>query len=194
MSGGHIYDAFDGLDVGVRARELAEWFRGHSEAQFGALTGRAFGAALSIAIVAVEAERRTRGSRAEPAAEGEWHRDADWQLEVHRAYELAGGEAEFEPVAWRKTPLQALMAREPCPGDRELRWHLSVAHMDRVPCWEELVDAAHNLRPGVVFVLGLPPRSWWLNFDERVLHLWEVRDGPLVESWRANPSAGQKPT
>ena len=102
------------------------------------------------------------------------------------------------PVGWQhRSGLTALLSRdEIAPGD--LRWHLSVRHGDpghdgRPPSWDELVKAAHDLRPGVVFVLPLPPRSWWINVHPHVLHLHEVRDPALVESWRAE-RRGDQPT
>jgi hypothetical protein len=83
----------------------------------------------------------------------------------------------------------ALVGREPVAAD-DMRWHISVRYGDsgldgRVPTWDELVRAAHELRPGVVFIVGVPPRSWWINTHPDVLHLWEVRDEALVEAWRA---------
>jgi hypothetical protein len=96
--------------------------------------------------------------------------------------------------------LTALVGREPLgPGPGEdLRWHISLRYGDpgvngRVPSWEELVQAAHELRPGVAFVIGVPPRSWWINVHPHVLHLWEVRDDALVASWRAE-QRGDRPT
>jgi hypothetical protein len=70
-----------------------------------------------------------------------------------------------------------------------MRWHISVRYGDpgfngRVPSWGELVQTAHELRPGVPFVVGIPPRSWWLNVHPDVLHLVETRDLALIASWR----------
>lgn len=75
----------------------------------------------------------------------------------------------------------------------EWRWHISVNGGGRVARWDELAGAAHAIRPGVVFVIGVPPRSWWLNVHEHVLHLWEVRDDALTEQWRGE-RAGMAPT
>jgi hypothetical protein len=88
------------------------------------------------------------------------------------------------------------MGREPVGDD--MRWHLSVRYGDpgvngRVPGWDELVQAAHELRPGVVFVVGIPPRSWWINVHPHVLHLYESRDEPLVAAWR-DEARGDAPT
>lgn len=88
--------------------------------------------------------------------------------------------------------LRALSGREPVvPGD--FRWHVSVSREDRIPVWAELVSAAHNLRPGVAFVVGIPPLSWWLNFHPFVMHLWETNDLHLIAEWRRN-ARGDRPS
>jgi hypothetical protein len=56
----------------------------------------------------------------------------------------------------------------------------------RIPSWEEMVNAAHELRPGVVFVIGVPPRSWWMSVHPHVLHLHETRDAALIAEFQAN--------
>jgi hypothetical protein len=89
-------------------------------------------------------------------------------------------------------PLAALVGREPVV-EGDLRWHISVSCAERLPHWHELVDAAHALRPGVVFVIGMPPRSWWINVHPYCLHLWETTDAHLVSEWRAN-ARGDRPT
>ena len=93
--------------------------------------------------------------------------------------------------------LTALIGREPYARN-DWRWHLSVRYGDpgrngRVPSWEELVHAAHELRPGVPFVIGIPPRSWWMSVHPHVLHLVETKDEPMIEQWRAN-AQGDEPT
>jgi hypothetical protein len=80
----------------------------------------------------------------------------------------------------------------------DMRWHISLRYGEegldgRIPTWEELVIACHDLRPGVPFALGIPPRSWWLNVHPHVLHLWELADGPLIAQWRAERQA-DRPT
>lgn len=101
------------------------------------------------------------------------------------------------PVVYTKGSLEALMGREPIGPDQanleDLRWHISVRGPKRVPTWQELVRAAHELRPGVVFCVPMPPRTWWLNVHEHVLHLWEIRDPNLENQWRSE-SLGQEPT
>lgn len=97
------------------------------------------------------------------------------------------------PVMWQKGPVRALVGRETWAYDGSTRWHISASCEDRVPTWDELVTVAHDLRPGVAFCMGVPPRSWWLNVHPNVLHLWETRDDGLIAEWRAN-AQGHAPT
>jgi hypothetical protein len=101
------------------------------------------------------------------------------------------------PVVHRNGRLEALVGREPVGPHQQaledLRWHISVRAPGRVPTWPELVDAAHSLRPGVVFCVPMPPRTWWLNVHEHVLHLWETRDPNLERQWRSE-SGGHEPS
>jgi hypothetical protein len=68
--------------------------------------------------------------------------------------------------------------------DPDPRWHLSMIGPGRVPTWSEMAEACHTLRPGVVFVMGIPPRSWWINVHPDCLHAWEVKDDHLTHQWR----------
>lgn len=91
--------------------------------------------------------------------------------------------------------LQCFIAREQMGGleTGPLRWHISVRGPDRIPSWEEMVEVAHELRPGVPFVISVPPRSLWMNVHPHVLHLHETGDEALIEEWRAN-ALGHTPT
>ena len=77
------------------------------------------------------------------------------------------------------------------PGDA--RWHLSISGKSNVPPWDVMVAIAHVARPGICFVIGVPPRSWWINIHPNVLHLWELKDGPLLDQWKAE-AQGHEPT
>jgi hypothetical protein len=110
-----------------------------------------------------------------------------------------GTEVPSPRFFWHRDGRVALLGREPVAmGSKDLRWHISVRHGDpgvdgRVPTWEELVETAHALRPGVPFVIAIPPLSWWINHHPDVLHMFETHDESLVASWR-NERGGQKPT
>lgn len=78
-------------------------------------------------------------------------------------------------------------------GLRDMRWHISVTGNRTIPAWGDLTEIAHELRPGVPFVLGIPPRSQWINVHDRCLHLWQVDDPNLVAQW-AFEGRGHTPT
>lgn len=88
--------------------------------------------------------------------------------------------------------LRVVIGYEPVVED-DPRWHISVTREDRLPTWRDLVEVAHLFRPGVCFVVGIPPRSWWVNVHEFCLHLWETTDEHLIEEWRRN-ARGDEPT
>lgn len=90
----------------------------------------------------------------------------------------------------RAPSLNAMVSRELIAKD-DVRWHISISRGDRLPDWGELVSAAHELRPGVVFVVGVPPKSWWINIHPFCLHLYETRDPHLVAQWRAESRGDQ---
>jgi hypothetical protein len=121
-----------------------------------------------------------------PALAELWRRTNGEEVEPPRAYRNPNG-------------LTALVGREPLGiNGSDWRWHISVrygdpGHNGRVPSWEELVTAAHELRPGVCFVVGVPPRSWWMSVHPDVLHLHETRDEALIEQYRTN-ARGDVPT
>jgi hypothetical protein len=119
---------------------------------------------------------------------------AGWKrIPNHPAFLRGWAEANGEvpaPNMFKRGPVNALVGREPWGGDR---WHLSISADGRLPTWDEIVETAHALRPGVPFVMGVPPRSWWMNIQPYTLHLWETHDAPLVDEWRQN-SRGDVPS
>jgi hypothetical protein len=116
---------------------------------------------------------------------------------VRAAYERAGMPADAAPTAYigyagDTELLRVLVSREQWTAVDE-RWHVSISCEERVPSWDEIAATLHVLRPGVPFVLGVPPRSWWLNLHPHCLHAWECKDTNLIAQWRANRQ-GQTPT
>lgn len=107
----------------------------------------------------------------------------------------AGGSHRIETWATDRGH-SIIMAREPVNDGRsvpDLRWHLSIRGPSDVPVWSDLVAIGHKLRPGVCFVVGVPPESWWINVHPHVLHLWELKDANLLEAWRGE-AQGHRPT
>lgn len=88
--------------------------------------------------------------------------------------------------------IHALISREEwTPGDE--RWHISMSGPGRVPTWNEVAETIHALRPGVPFVMGVPPRSQWMNVHKDVLHAWESKDEGMIAQWRAE-GRGDRPS
>ena len=92
-----------------------------------------------------------------------------------------------------RPPMKALMGRELRTQGAAPRWHISVSTLDRPPTWEEMVATVHKLRPGVPFVMGIPPLSWWMNIHPHALHAWESFDQLLIDEWRDN-ARGDRPS
>ncbi len=129
-----------------------------------------------------------------PLQHSGWQRDLEWERAALAQFTEWPQDVE-RPVCFKRNSLAAMVGREPVArdGHDDLRWHISVQHKGRVPTWEEMVRAAHDLRPGIVFVIGVPPRSMWMNVHPNVLHLWELRDENLVGQWRFE-GRGDQPT
>jgi hypothetical protein len=128
-------------------------------------------------------------------ASGNWQM-VDTPREFREAWEQQSPGVRPPVPYMHPNGLTAFVGREPYGpyDDPDVRWHISVRYGDpgingRVPTWEELVQTAHELRPGVVFVVGIPPRSWWMNVHPDVLHLIETRDEALIQSYRDNAMA-----
>ena len=114
------------------------------------------------------------------------------------SWPVQGYPDELPPMQFWANPseqLTAFLGREYCGGREKdpLRWHLSIKGDQRPPTWEQVAGAAHEIRPGIHFVLMVPPKSWWMNVAPTVLHLWETADQALVEEARAN-RMGHRPT
>lgn len=127
-----------------------------------------------------------------------WPRQKDEIVEAVTAHMKQGGSthighfvAEYKDVAY--TVIQAREPIQPPGGIPDFRWHLSVAGPEGVPPWDAMAAIAHAVRPGVAFCIPVPPRSQWMNYNERVLHLYEVKDHNLTEQWRFE-GRGHTPT
>jgi hypothetical protein len=150
-----------------------------------------------------------------------WRRMPHWESQMVRLAGQPGVQPSAQllkligaPQAWcDRKGLEALIGYEPLtyidptqdlPSQlavADFRWHLSlkvrvVPFTDagtRIPKWDELARACHELRPGVPFALGVPPRSMWMNVHEHVLHAWELADDALIDHWRRQ-GRGDQPT
>jgi len=124
-----------------------------------------------------------------------WERDAKWEKSISPMWREAGLPLALWPKCYRNGDLSAIVGRENCGGEAHdpLRWHISLAAQGRVPTWAELAQSAHELRPGVFFVVMVPPRSMWMNVHPNVLHLWETADPALAREAQVN-ALGHEPT
>jgi hypothetical protein len=126
--------------------------------------------------------------------------DGWWEVEQGEDYtakwrEQFGGEVPVPRVFQHNDKRTAMVGREPY-AEGDWRWHISVRSGDpgidgRIPSWDELVDTAHALRPGVPFVIGIPPRSYWMNHHPHVLHIVETKDEAMINNWRINSQRGR---
>lgn len=63
--------------------------------------------------------------------------------------------------------------------------HWSFALPDRLPTWDEIKEAKDALNLNQKFYcVPFPTREYWVNVHNYCLHLWEVKDHPLVEYWK----------
>lgn len=115
-------------------------------------------------------------------------------LSAHGATDLAVYQARAHGRTFR-----VCLSRDPMglddQGVPDLRWHVSVSQVgsNSVPQWRSLVAIVHALRPGVPFIVGIPPESWWMNVHPGVLHAVETRDVNLIAQWRFE-AQGHRPT
>lgn len=188
--GGSIRKAWESLGLGWTFDDLMDYVDRPLEQVPEEARGSMLGLVASSVIVAVEHDR-DRGDRPEPNG------GAELVVEKREvgAVQPHGGDRLWGSLNGSRYCI--LMGREPvapsAPDD--LRWHISVsneAHLQRghdVPCWRDFVAIVHQLRPGVPFVLGIPPRNLWMNKNPNVLHAYEVKDPALIEHWRINAEA-----
>ena len=63
------------------------------------------------------------------------------------------------------------------PPHERLIFHLSIAHGDRYPTWDEVADARYKLIPeDVTMAMLLPPPGEYVNRHEHCFHLWQIDD------------------
>jgi hypothetical protein len=114
------------------------------------------------------------------------HPLTELDCDYRRAYE-----ARFDGGRYSVFVTHDNLAGPAAPPDH--RWHISVAGEHDIPPWPAMAAIVHEARPGVPFALPLPPQSQWLNFNRRVLHVYEVRDELLTAQW-AFEGRGDRPT
>lgn len=54
-------------------------------------------------------------------------------------------------------------------------WHLSIAHEDRYPTWDEIADARYELLPDEIYAaIIMPPKAEYVNIHGNCFHVHEV--------------------
>jgi hypothetical protein len=67
------------------------------------------------------------------------------------------------------------------PPDELRIFHLSIAHPDRYPTWDEIADARYELIPhDVTMAMLLPSPGEYVNTHEHCFHLWQIDDRRAV--------------
>jgi len=90
----------------------------------------------------------------------------------------------------QSTPPQIIEIPSPIPGARAYRmgqcsvlvqwhlaygWHMSTAHPDRYPTWDEIKTARYQLLPqDITMAMLLPPPGEFVNVHNNCFHLHQV--------------------
>ena len=55
-------------------------------------------------------------------------------------------------------------------------WHMSIAHPNRYPTWDEIKDARYEFLPDNINAAMLfPPKKEYVNLHPNCFHLWEIK-------------------
>jgi hypothetical protein len=55
------------------------------------------------------------------------------------------------------------------------RWHLSIAHPERYPTWDEIAEARYRILPeSITVAMLLPPRSEYVNLHNHCFQMHEI--------------------
>ena len=107
-----------------------------------------------------------------------WVPDPEWQANLDRLIAEHGEWQGEPPKAMRNGLLQAVVSRDELQGEAQARWHISLAHADRVPTWDELKHGVYALiHDDVCMVLIFPRRTApYVNIYDTCLHLYETEE------------------
>ncbi len=74
-----------------------------------------------------------------------------------------------------------MVASEPSGPKGEMRWHMSIAHRNRYPHWDEIREARYQLIPNdVTMCMVLPPVSEYVNVHSNCFHLFQLQEEELA--------------
>jgi hypothetical protein len=183
-NGGEVRALWDALDLEWSYDDLIAFVSSRIPEDRKLTRGESLGLAATIAAFAIEADHDRR-----PEAEGEHDGIFHVEKTEEGVVKPHAGDRMWGTLNGRRYCV--LISRDPMhddPDDR--RWHISVSDEEHlkggheVPVWRDFVAIVHQLRPGVPFVLGIPPRSMWMNKCPNVLHALETTDETLIAEWR----------
>jgi hypothetical protein len=56
-------------------------------------------------------------------------------------------------------------------------WHLSIAHKNRYPSYDEIKQARYKFVPdNVTMAMLFPPKDQFVNVHPNCFHLWEIKE------------------
>ncbi len=83
------------------------------------------------------------------------------------------GQLEAYTQSYRMGELSILVSHEPAYG-----WHMSIAHPNRYPTWDEITHIRYTLLPDqLTLAMLLPPKSEYINVHANCFQLQEIRSG-----------------
>lgn len=90
---------------------------------------------------------------------------------IHRAFVSDSGCSIFVS----QEPVMSAPGGMWVPESMLLRWHISIAHKERYPTWDEIAEARYLLAPDeITMVMLLPPKGEYVNKHNHCFHLHEV--------------------
>jgi len=61
---------------------------------------------------------------------------------------------------------------------KDLGWHMSISHDDRLPNWDEIKTARYEFLPkDIIMAVLLPKEVDVFNENENYFHLWQINKG-----------------
>jgi hypothetical protein len=61
------------------------------------------------------------------------------------------------------------------PNFGKICWHISIAHPNRYPTYEEIKEARYEFIPDeAIMAMLFPPKSQFVNVHPNCFHLWQI--------------------
>lgn len=96
---------------------------------------------------------------------------------TYQQFAVPGPMAEYAALCGTKAFLTNTGCSIIVSANEDGRWHISIAHPDRYPTWDEIKDARYQFVPDEIhMVMPLPPERFYLNVHRNAFHLWELQE------------------